>query len=72
MGIPAEKIALTKLLIAIAQAAATPTDDSDWRQMGWQEWPIAACSTLLNGMTVLSVWRKTVLTDARYSGRGMH
>ena len=35
-GNPVEKIALTKLLLAIAQAAATPTDDSDWQQMGWQ------------------------------------
>ncbi|MDH8420628.1 type I-E CRISPR-associated protein Cse1/CasA, partial [Klebsiella pneumoniae] len=35
-GNPVEKIALTKLLLAIAQAAATPTDDSDRQQMGWQ------------------------------------
>lgn len=58
-GNPVEKIALTKLLLAIAQAAATPTDDSDWQQMGWQEWPIAACSTLLNGMTVFICMAKS-------------
>ncbi|MDU9357748.1 type I-E CRISPR-associated protein Cse1/CasA [Klebsiella sp. 141153] len=35
-GNPVQKIALTKLLLAIAQAAATPADDSAWQQMGWQ------------------------------------
>lgn len=35
-GNPVQKIALTKLLLAIAQAAATPQDDDAWRQMGWQ------------------------------------
>lgn len=35
-GNPVQKIALTKLLLAIAQAAATPADDDDWREMGWQ------------------------------------
>lgn len=35
-GNPVQKIALTKLLLAIAQAAATPKDDEHWQQMGWQ------------------------------------
>lgn len=35
-GNPVQKIALTKLLLAIAQSAATPEDDNDWREMGWQ------------------------------------
>ena len=29
-GNPVQKIALTKLLLAIAQAAATPADDEAW------------------------------------------
>lgn len=33
-GNPVEKIALMKLLLAIAQAAATPEDDDTWRAMG--------------------------------------
>lgn len=33
-GNPVQKIALTKLLLAIAQAAATPEDDSEWRALG--------------------------------------
>lgn len=33
-GNPVEKIALMKLLLAIAQAAATPEDDDAWRAMG--------------------------------------
>lgn len=33
-GNPVQKIALTKLLLAIAQAAATPKDDDEWRAMG--------------------------------------
>jgi CRISPR system Cascade subunit CasA len=33
-GNPVEKIALMKLLLAIAQAAATPADDEAWRTMG--------------------------------------
>lgn len=33
-GNPIQKIALSKLLLAIAQAAATPTDDQDWLTMG--------------------------------------
>ncbi|MZI90241.1 type I-E CRISPR-associated protein Cse1/CasA [Dickeya dianthicola] len=35
-GNPVQKIALTKLLLAIAQSAATPLDDDEWRQTGWQ------------------------------------
>lgn len=35
-GNPVQKIALTKLLLAIAQSAATPADDDEWRDMGWQ------------------------------------
>lgn len=33
-GNPVEKIALMKLLLAIAQAAATPEDDTAWRAVG--------------------------------------
>ena len=33
-GNPVQKIALTKLLLAIAQAAATPEDDRTWREYG--------------------------------------
>ena len=33
-GNPVEKIALMKLLLAIAQAAATPEDDDAWRALG--------------------------------------
>jgi CRISPR system Cascade subunit CasA len=33
-GNPVQKIAATKLLLAIAQAAATPADDADWAAMG--------------------------------------
>lgn len=33
-GNPVEKIALTKLLLAIAQAAYTPKDEADWLQLG--------------------------------------
>lgn len=32
-GNPVQKIAVTKLLLAIAQAAATPTDDIEWAEM---------------------------------------
>ncbi|MFK4752846.1 type I-E CRISPR-associated protein Cse1/CasA [Oceanobacter antarcticus] len=35
-GNPVQKIALTKLLLAIAQTAVTPEDDDEWKQMGWQ------------------------------------
>ncbi|MES9897395.1 MAG: type I-E CRISPR-associated protein Cse1/CasA [Sedimenticola sp.] len=33
-GNPVEKIAITKLLLAIAQSAATPADDEAWANMG--------------------------------------
>jgi CRISPR system Cascade subunit CasA len=33
-GNPVQKIALTKLLLAIAQAACTPEDDDDWARIG--------------------------------------
>jgi len=33
-GNPVQKIALTKLLLAIAQAAYTPEDDDDWDKLG--------------------------------------
>jgi CRISPR system Cascade subunit CasA len=33
-GNPIQKIALTKLLLAIAQAAYTPADDEDWKRVG--------------------------------------
>jgi len=33
-GNPVQKIALTKLLLAIAQTAYTPADDEDWRRLG--------------------------------------
>ena len=33
-GNPVQKIALTKLLLAIAQAASTPKDDKDWAELG--------------------------------------
>lgn len=35
-GNPVQKIALMKLLLAIAQSASTPHDDNTWRQNGWQ------------------------------------
>lgn len=33
-GNPVQKIALLKLLLAIAQAAATPKDDGEWNALG--------------------------------------
>jgi len=35
-GNPVQKIALTKLLLAIAQSAATPENDDEWREIGWK------------------------------------
>ncbi len=35
-GNPMQKIALTKLLLAIAQASGTPEDDAQWRALGEQ------------------------------------
>lgn len=34
-GTPVQKIAMTKLLLAIVQAAATPDDDAQWQEWGW-------------------------------------
>lgn len=34
-GNPVQKIALMKLLLAIAQAASTPKDLEEWRHLGW-------------------------------------
>ena len=36
-GNPIQKIALMKLLLAIAQAAYTPADEADWKQLGTQD-----------------------------------
>lgn len=36
-GNPVQKIALTKLLLAIAQAASTPTDDEEWAELGAED-----------------------------------
>lgn len=35
-GNPVQKIAITKLLLAIVQSAATPDDDEQWLHRGWQ------------------------------------
>ena len=35
-GSPVQKISMMKLLLAIAQAACTPKDDKDWKQLGSQ------------------------------------
>lgn len=35
-GNPVQKIAITKLLLAIAQSACTPKNDADWQRLGWQ------------------------------------
>lgn len=45
-GNPTQKIALTKLLLAIAQAAYTPEDDEDWKQLGAQGMAIKALAYL--------------------------
>lgn len=45
-GNPVQKIALLKLLLAIAQAAATPEDDAAWRALG-TEGLAAACRKYL-------------------------
>jgi CRISPR system Cascade subunit CasA len=34
-GNPVQKVALFKLLLAIAQSAYTPKDERDWKQLGW-------------------------------------
>lgn len=46
-GNPVQKIALTKLLLAIAQAAATPDDEAGWRSLG-SEGLAKRCSEYLN------------------------
>lgn len=33
-GTPVEKMAITKLLLAICQAASTPSNDEQWRELG--------------------------------------
>ena len=43
-GNPIQKIAVTKLLLAIAQAAYTPEDDEDWKRLG------------AKGMAVKVIW----------------
>jgi len=45
-GNPVQKIALTKLLLAIAQAASTPDDNDDWEALG-TEGLAANCLTYL-------------------------
>jgi CRISPR system Cascade subunit CasA len=46
-GNPVQKIALLKLLLAIAQAAATPKDDAEWKAMG-QEGLASLCLSYLD------------------------
>lgn len=43
-GNPVEKIAVLKLLLAIAQSAYTPKDEEDWKQLG----PEGMCNKVLN------------------------
>ena len=43
-GNPIEKIAVLKLLLAIAQSAYTPKDEEDWKQLG----PEGMCNKVLN------------------------
>jgi len=43
-GNPIEKIAVLKLLLAIAQSAYTPKDEEDWRQLG----PKGMCNKVLD------------------------
>lgn len=45
-GNPVQKIAIIKLLLAIAQAAATPADEREWRQLGWQGMANKVCAYL--------------------------
>lgn len=45
-GNPTQKIALTKLLLAIAQSAYTPEDDEDWKQLGAQGMAVKAMNYL--------------------------
>ena len=50
-GNPVQKIALTKLLLAIAQAASTPKDDEDWADLG-------ANGLASNCLTYLDKWHE--------------
>ncbi len=45
-GNPVQKIAILKLLQAIAQAAATPEDEAQWQQLGWQKMAAQVCDYL--------------------------
>ncbi len=45
-GNPVQKIAILKLLQAIAQAAATPEDETQWQQLGWQKMAAQVCDYL--------------------------
>lgn len=45
-GNPVQKIAILKLLQAIAQAAATPEDEAQWQQLGWQKMADQVCDYL--------------------------
>ena len=64
-GNPVQKIALTKLLLAIAQSAYTPTDDEDWKTIGTSGMAKKSLAYLTTKKKpVLVVWRKAVFTDA--------
>ena len=45
-GNPIQKIAVTKLLLAIAQAAYTPEDDDDWKRLGSKGMAVKALAYL--------------------------
>lgn len=45
-GNPIQKIALTKLLLAITQAAYTPEDDEEWKRLGAKEMAMKALAYL--------------------------
>lgn len=45
-GNPVQKIAILKLLQAIAQAAATPEDETQWLHLGWQKMAAQVCDYL--------------------------
>jgi len=45
-GNPIQKIAVTKLLLAIAQAAYTPEDDEDWKRLGAKGMAVKALAYL--------------------------
>lgn len=58
-GNPVQKIALTKLLLAIAQSATRRQMIATGSRWAGREWPIVACSTLLNGTTVFICMAKS-------------